>query len=449
MKTYIVVFIFVIGSVLSNTLLAQDKALTPEDRIYSLSLIWRELRYTFAFPEKLQKINLDSLYKVYLPRIEQSTNNYDYYRTLSAFMAHFDEAHTRIYAYHRPDDVPPLKTINFGKTIIVSNVAKKMADKIPIGSEITKINHIPVVEYITDSVYPYISAATQHWKFDKSVSEMLYGRPQSTVIITVKNSKGKERDVVMIRNYNSNGTNERMIDTTLVPPITLKIIEGQFGYIQLTSFVGQYLSTINSLFNGYLPQLRKCKGLIIDIRGNRGGTDEAWENIADHLISGSQFSGHGKWFSRKYVPTYQMWGENDTQFKDYYEGTAMEEIKSSPYLNPIDDSLKLHQPLIIISGQYVGSASEDFLEVMKNNGRGKIVGEPSVGCVGEPMFIPLPGDLMAMICAKKYISPDGSQPNETGILPDIEIVRDYQAYQNGEDNMLERAIEELRKQLAI
>ena len=119
-------------------------------------------------------------------------------------MAHFNEAHTRIYVSNRPDDLPPLKIINFGEKIIVNNVAKSMVDKIPLGSEIIKINDIPVVEYLCDSVFQYIAASTAHWKFDKAVTEMLYGEPNSTVNIKIKTQKGEDREVKMLRDYNSN-----------------------------------------------------------------------------------------------------------------------------------------------------------------------------------------------------------------------------------------------------
>lgn len=426
---------------------AQNKLPNFQDRIYSLSLIWKELHYSFAFPETLQKVNLDSLYIAYLPKVEAATSSYEYYRTLSSFLAHFNEAHTRIYASHRPDDMPPINVINFGKRIIVSNIAENFADQIPPGSEVLKINHVPVLEYINDSVSQYIAAATPHWKFDKSVTEMFYGVPFSSVSIKVKTPKGKEKEVAMIRNYYSNGEKELMSDTTRVLPITISILNGKIGYIKLTSFVGQYLDKINSVFNSYLPQLRQCKGLIIDLRGNRGGTDETWENIAYHLILQSKFQTKGKWYSRKSVPTYKMWGEYDARYRDYYKETALEEIHHAPYLNKLNDSLKLHQPLVVISGQYVGSSSEDFLALMKEMNRGVIVGEPSVGCIGEPMFIPLPGDLIAMICAKKYVNQDGTQPNATGILPDIFEERDYNAYLKGKDNVLDRAINVLKQQI--
>ena len=283
------IILFLIATLLLSTkpLTAKEEMPTREERIYSLSTIWKEMCYNFAFPETLQKANIDSLYLAYLPKIEQAEDNYDYYRTLCAFMTHFNEAHTRIYTNNRPDDMPPLKTINFGEKIIVSNIAQSMAGEIPIGSEIIKINQIPVADYIKDAVYPYIAAATSHWKFDKSVSEMLYGKPLSEVNLTIMTPKGREKDVKMIRNYHSNETKEVMANSTYSSPINIKIIDKNIGYIQLSSFAGQYIDTINSIFNSNLPQLRKCKGLIIDIRGNRGGIPENiypliknWENIS-------------------------------------------------------------------------------------------------------------------------------------------------------------------------
>jgi len=443
-KKNILAFIFIIC--LCNFLVAQENMPSREERLYALSLIWKEMLYNFAYPEELHEVDIDSLYKAYIPKVEQVKDFYEYYRILSAFMTHFDDAHTRIIAPNRPDDMPPLTTINFGEKIFVKNVAKSLVNKIPLKSEIVKIDNIPVVKYIMDSVFPYITASTPHWKFDKSVSEMLYGTPYSTVKITIKTPKGKEIEVGIVRNYNSEGAKEPMADSNYIPPINIKMIN-DIAYIQLTSCMRQYLDTINSVFNEWLPQLRRCKGLIIDIRGNRGGTTQVWDNIAYYLIPDTLFQTQGKYLSRNHNATYKNWGENYPQFKDFYEGISMEEIYHPPYKNELPDSLKLHQPLVVISGYFVASASEFFLTLMKETKRATIIGEPSVGAMSEPMFFPLPGGLEAMICIKKYINPDGTQPCETGILPDIEVKRDYKDYLKGKDNVLEQALKELRKQI--
>lgn len=451
MKNIALISVFALCILLNNKLIAQDQMPGRQQRIYTLSEIWKELHYNFAFPENLKKANIDSLYLAYLPKVEQAKDNYEYFRTLSSFIASFNEAHTRIYVGKRLDDMPPVKAMNYGQRVVVSDIAQSMAGRVPIGSEILKIGGIPVVEYIRDSVSPYISAATPHWKFDKSVLELFNGRPQSMVKITVKTPKGKTEEVEMIRNYIVNGSKEVMVDKTPFSPINIKIIDKNIGYIQLNSFMGGYTDTIIKVFNSYLPQLRCCKGLIIDVRGNRGGSDAAWENMAFHLMPQTEFDLPAKYFSRINVAAYKNWGQYrpSPQLKAYYEGTSMQEITHSSYQNKLADSLKLHQPVILVSGHHVGSAAEDFVLLMKDMGRATMVGEPTVGCMGEPMFLPLSGStgFELMMCVKNYVCLDGSQPNNTGILPDIEVKRDYDAYLNGKDNILERAVEELKKRM--
>jgi len=428
-------------------LTAEVQLPSREERVYSLSLLWKEMLYNFAFPETFRQVNIDSLYMAYIPKMEQAKSKYKYYRILCAFMAHFNDAHTRIIADDpQPVDAPPLTATNFGEKIIVTGIAKSFADKIPLGSEILKIDHIPVITYLRDSVFPYIGASTPQWKFDKSVTEMFYGEPQSGVMITIKTPAGKEQDVKMIRNYNSSGAKEAMLEANHVLPINIKIIDNNIGYIQLTSFLKQYLDTINSTFADWLPELRKCKGLIIDIRGNRGGTSEAYNTILFHLMPDSILPSKGQSYCRVHNALLKNMGRNNPQYEAFYTGTFMGKITEGETKEG-NDTVVLKQPLIIISGQMVASASEFFLQVMKEYKRATIVGEPSIGAMSEPSLFPVPGNLEAMISIKKYVTADGLQPNDTGILPDIEVKRDYNAYLQGKDNVLERAVEELRKKM--
>lgn len=123
---------------------AQGRYPNREERIYTLSTLWKELQYNFAFPENWTNTNLDSLYMAYLPKVEQAKDHYDYFRVLSSFMAHCNEAHTRIIAGKRPDDRPALITTSIGDRVLVKNVAAKFSARIPLNSEILKVNDVPV-----------------------------------------------------------------------------------------------------------------------------------------------------------------------------------------------------------------------------------------------------------------------------------------------------------------
>ena len=123
------VFVLIFIIVFSSTLKGQGPFDTKEERIYKFSLIWKEVNNYFAFPKTLKQVNIDSLYIHYLNQIENATSEYEYYRTLSAFMAHFKDAHTRIRPSNRPDDTPPLTTSKIGNSIVVDNVSKNLSTK--------------------------------------------------------------------------------------------------------------------------------------------------------------------------------------------------------------------------------------------------------------------------------------------------------------------------------
>lgn len=398
------------------------------NKTHPLSIIWKEMRYNFAFPEKLNDVNLDSLYLAYLPLLENTQDNYDFYRVLSSFMSHFDEAHTRIIAHNNISDVPPIETTNWGTDIFVKNISEKIAKKIPVGSRIISINDCPVLEYLKDSVMPYIGAATPHWKFDKAVSELLAGKPLSNIKVKFHTPQNKMKEVTLTRDYHSNNKQEKMT-LPATPPLSVKFLDNGIGYIHLSTCSWDKVEEIQEVFNANLPIILKCKGLIVDVRGNRGGSDEAWSPIANHLLTEKEYGFMGKWMCRIH---YYMNKE-----------TSMYTLSHQPYSNTVPDSLKFTGPVIFLSGKHVGSATEDFIQLMKEQQRGLIVGEPTVGCMGEPMVVPLNDDFSIMLCAKKYVDKDGNQPNETGILPDVVVTQDYGSYISGKDLPYEHAINTL------
>lgn len=72
----------------------------------------------------------------------------------------------------------------------------------------------------------------------------------------------------------------------------------------------------------------------------------------------------------------------------------------------------------------------------------------SSGCMNVPSFYPINNEFGFTICTQKYILPDGTQPIDTGIVPDIFVEEEFEKYRMGEDAALERALDELSKLLS-
>jgi C-terminal processing protease CtpA/Prc len=79
--------------------------------------------------------------------------------------------------------------------------------------------------------------------------------------------------------------------------------------------------------------------------------------------------------------------------------------------------------------------------------RGHIVGEPSGGSTGQPLFFKLPGGGTARVCTKADTYPDGRQWVGKGVQPTLPVAPTVADMQQGRDTVLEAAVTALKKQI--
>ena len=65
---------------------AMKDTVSKDDKIYALSLIWKEADYNFAFFDRQPHLNWDSLYVAYIPKILATKNVYEYVKVLQNFI---------------------------------------------------------------------------------------------------------------------------------------------------------------------------------------------------------------------------------------------------------------------------------------------------------------------------------------------------------------------------
>ena len=114
--------------------------LTPTDKVYGLSKFWQDVNYNFVYLDKVDRTMWDNRYRELIPIVQNTKNDYEYYRELQKFCALLKDGHTNVYF---PKGIEQMNTMfgdyrlfteNIdGKAIIVrTNFSKK--DEIPFGS---------------------------------------------------------------------------------------------------------------------------------------------------------------------------------------------------------------------------------------------------------------------------------------------------------------------------
>jgi C-terminal processing protease CtpA/Prc len=470
-KTYIIITL----TFFVNMLFAQLKIpnISDNDKILGLSIFWKEASYNFVYFDKVPKLNWDSAYASFIPRVLATKNIYEYSQELKKFSSLLHDGHTNVsysidtLVYQRSFGKYKLELKEFNNKIFVINTAIKTKDEIPVGSEILLVDNIPVEKYLASNILPYISSSTDYARHEDAVSRLLSGLKGTSVNIQIKTPENKIKTFQLTREF----LDEKWLyEPNKYELINFEKLENGIGYVAINSFME---SKIDSLFESLIPEIIKCKGLIIDIRENGGGNSGFANEIIMHLTDKSYFFGeHGS--TRKLLSSHKAWGvyaanrlskcnldTSSTEFKNYcklegfnetyenycnFKGIAMEEEAIDTIYNTCK-SPKILMPLVVLIGHNTASASEDFLIGLDYLKRATFIGQKTYGSTGQPFSFDLPGGGSARVCTRKCTYPDGKEFVGIGIKPNIEVNPTLDDYLNKNDVTLKEAIKYLTNKL--
>lgn len=457
--------IFLILFIFSNLIYGQiPNELSNEEKIYGLSKFWQEVNYNFVYLSKVDKTEWNSMYKSYIKEVQETKNDYEYFRLVQKFCAYLKDGHTNVYFPKVIQD--SIFNTNFGNyklflsniegKAIITRINKSKKNEIPIGTEIIEVNGIETSKYLKDYVLPYISSSTDFIREDWGIERMLEGYVGTSYDLKMKLPNGKTKYLKL--------TNKKTDEEEVFPPIEkkelldFKWIGKNIAYVSLNSFSDWQISIS---FNEKIPELKKAKALIIDLRFNGGGNTSIGKEIFKNLTNDTILYG-SKTQSRLHIPTFKAWGkwtqENDTinnawSKQEYlsYRDEYYYDFSYSPDTISIDD-LKLLKnnriivPTAILIGHNTASAAEDFLIYADNQKHITKIGEPTFGSTGQPMLFDLVNGGKARVCTKKDTYPNGKEFVGIGIQPDIMIKKNLSDYLENRDVVLEKTIEYLNIQ---
>jgi carboxyl-terminal processing protease len=432
--------------------------LPDAEKLYGLSLFWKEASYNFAYFDKA-KINWDSAYQAFIPQVLKTENTYQYYRVLQKFCALLKDGHTNINMprYIQKGDINVDIGFQFidGK-VYSTSIPKKDSSLVPPGSELISVNGTPTIDFLQNEIFPYISYSATHQLYSTAINQIIrppYAFNNKPVHLTFKTPAGA---VISYDARPNTGNTEWATIPNILKPGFITILPGNIAYVQLRHFRD---TTIVSEFKKHLPELYKANGVILDIRYNGGGNSDIGVEILKYFTEQKQIKGSA-WKTPNNIAAYRAWGkiykledtinmnEKDKQVikrsiqvanRDYWF-----EERADTYQNNLTIP-RIKAPLVVLIGNNTGSAAEDFLISLDDiKGRAVTVGEPTYGSTGQPLSFALPGEGSARICTKKDTYPDGREFVGYGIKPGIEVKMTITDLVKGKDAVLERAIELLK-----
>ncbi len=242
--------------------------------------------------------------------------------------------------------------------------------------------------------------------------ESTMGMELSEIVARVKGEEGTKVHLTIYRegetDYLEIDVERRQIEA---PTVKYEMLENNIGYIQITEFD----DVTTDQFTEALAVIKGsgAKGLVLDLRGNPGGSLNVVVDIARQILPKGLI-----------VYTEDKYGERD----EY----------------SCDGRNELNMPLAVLVNGNSASASEILAGAIKDYHKGTLVGTTTFGKGIVQRVLPLTDGTALKLTISAYYTPNGNNIHGVGIEPDVVCEFDSDAYYDKDvDNQLEKAVEVL------
>lgn len=200
-----------------------------------------------------------------------------------------------------------------------------------------------------------------------------------------------------------------------------RIANDSVGYLYYPSF-GDGFSDSNMRY--VMKYFEECRGLIIDVRNNGGGSAALSTHFASYF------------FDKDTVNLY-MRHKKGPGHSDLSDPVAMP-LKAHP-------TLQWRRPVIVLTNRSSYSATNMFICRMKDAPNALVIGDRSGGGGGMPSSNELPNGWMVRFSSSPMYDA-AMQSIEFGIEPDVKVMLDAGDVAKGEDTLIEEGIRRIRNQ---
>lgn len=244
--------------------------------------------------------------------------------------------------------------------------------------------------------------------------EVIQGLELTEIVSRVKGAEGTTVHLTIVREGESDylelDVERRKIET---PTVNYEMFDNGIGYIQITEFD----DVTTDQFTEAMAVIKgsDAKGLILDLRSNPGGSLSVVVDIARQILPKGLI----------------VYTEDKEGSRDEYT---------------CDGKNELNIPLVVLVNGNSASASEILAGAIKDYKKGTLIGTTTFGKGIVQRILPLSDGTALKLTISSYFTPSGQNIHGVGIEPDIVCEFDGEAYyDNGVDNQLERAKEEIEK----
>ena len=210
------------------------------------------------------------------------------------------------------------------------------------------------------------------------VQQLLTGEAGTMVDLTViRRSRPEPSDLSLTR------------EVVTPPQIQGRMLDGNIGYLKIPLLApGKAVEARNEI-----ERLSEegAAHFVLDLRNSAGGNTEEALELADLFIESGSLG---------YI-------DGQTTERETFSADAARTVSSLP--------------LVVLINGGTAEAAEIAAAAIRDHGRGELVGVRSFGLGSVQELLPLDDGFALLLSVAKYYSPSGSEIQQTGVIPTIEV----------------------------
>lgn len=309
------------------------------------------------------------------------------------------------------------------------------------GDELLEVNGIKIDNYVKGLI-------------DKSILKYDYIRKKNYIdYLTFKESdkftlKLKIKSINKVKELNIESgfykeNKYQLSGTNFKENVYTEKINSDIAYMAIQSFDYSRVEKDNKIIRSFLEEVKNYKNLIIDIRGNGGGSDSYWiENIVKPLIlEPIKFEYKCIYKNGDYIKPFiedrlgikAQWLKNknykyiDKNLKEIFNNLEDDFYNYNDFkieINPEKNNINFKGKIYLLVNEEVYSSAENFSVFCKSNNFATLVGTTTGGDgIGmDPALVSLPNSgLVIRFPLELGIAPDNTINEETHTFPNIYI----------------------------
>ncbi|HYC35048.1 MAG TPA: S41 family peptidase [Usitatibacter sp.] len=395
----------------------RKERLDVEERERAFDFVWSTIRDRY-YDKTLNGVDWEAVGRNYRPLAMRALDDEAFWDVLDRMTGELKDAHTRVESPRRVAlrKLDQSVTLGFSFAPIENRLAVTAVSPesdawwagVRPGMTLARINNEDAQTAYARLIEGTRYDSTERSRHLRAIRRLMAGEEGTRVPFTFERADGSRFDAILGR-----------AKLSYRPTATHRILPSGYGYLRLTQWT---LGVMPRALAG-LKALENTPGLVVDLRGNPGGSLHAVNALLSRFFE--KKTQLGRVLTRTGQPVSLLFG-------------ALEIIKLQPQVQGDPEAYK--GPVVVLVNSSSGSGSEYFAATMQAAGRAVVAGEQSCGCLlGFLGYARIPGGGELAYSEVGFVMSNGKRIEGEGVIPNHHIPLTLADLRASRDRALEEA----------